>query len=257
MRATSIPKHEKTFFKNKIDSHGKKFNLADKTIPIKGTSEVMHYISCRRENNDNSFYYESKFKKTQIVIHFTAGYLKGDIATLTTPSNHVSVPFIIARNGAILNMWSSAYWSYHLGPGAIGGNTAGSKRTIAIEISNIGFLNKVGDNLVSAYSNTDVYCNLDENNFFTKLETPYREHQYFATFTNNQYKSLITLLRYLCAQYNIPRAFLAEKERYLTGSADEIPNFKGIVSHVNYRSSGKWDIGPAFDWDRLINGVDS
>lgn len=256
MRATSIPNHERSFLQNKKDSHGKKFKLKEMTVPIKGTGgEVMEYMSCRRENEDSSFYYEAAFNKTQVVIHYTAGYLKGDVATLTTPSNHVSVPFIIARNGTILNLWSSAFWSYHLGPGARGGNTAGSKRTIAIEISNIGYLNKVGNNLVSPYSSTDVYCSLDEKQFYTELDAPYRDHRYFATFTNRQYQSLIILLRYLTAQYNIPKTFLSTADRYRVGSAEMMTNFKGITSHVNYRSSGKWDIGPACDWDRLINGV--
>jgi N-acetylmuramoyl-L-alanine amidase len=31
--------------------------------------------------------------------------------------------------------------------------------------------------------------------------------------------------------------------------------FRGIVSHINYRESGKWDIGHAFDWNRVIHGV--
>lgn len=255
MKAISIPSHEKSFFQYKKDSHGKKFVLENKSIPIKGSGEQMAYVKCRRENNDNSFYYEEIFDKTQIVIHFTAGYLKGDVATLTTPSNHVSVPFIIARDGTILSMWSSAYWSYHLGPGAIGGNTAGSKRTIAIEVSNIGYLRKVGSNLVSSYSNQDVYCSLDEKNFYQKLDLPYREEEYFATFTNNQYNSLIILLRYLTAQYDIPREFLVENQRYDIVDQNEITQFRGIVSHVNYRPTGKWDFGPAFDWESLISGV--
>lgn len=255
MKATSIPGHEKSFFTNKTDSYGKTFTLADKSINIKNSSEIMNYVNCRRANNDESFFFKETFDKTQIVIHFTAGYLKGDIATLTTPTNHVSVPFILARNGTILNMWSSSYWSYHLGPGAIGGNTIGSKKTIAIEVSNIGYLNKVGNNLTSSYSDTDIYCGLDETGFYEKVDEPYRGHAYYATFTNAQYNSLIVLLRYLTAQYDIPREFLPAQNRYITGSAPEIPDFKGIVSHVNYRETGKWDFGPAFNWDRLINGV--
>ncbi len=77
MKATSIRNHEKRFFDTGLDSFGKKFVLTNKTIPVKGTSEIMQYVNCRRENNDNSFYYEERANKTQIVIHFTAGYLKG------------------------------------------------------------------------------------------------------------------------------------------------------------------------------------
>ncbi len=255
MKATSIRNHEKRFFDTGLDSFGKKFNLTNMTIPVKGTGEIMEYVKCRRENNDNSFCFEEQVNKTQIVIHFTAGYLKGDVATLTTPSSHVSVPFIIARNGTILNMWSSGFWSFHLGPGAVGGNTSGSKKTIAIEVSNIGWLNNQNGNLITAYRNDAVYCNINEKSFYDKLDIPYRGHQYFATFTKSQYDSLVVLLRYLTAQYNIPRDFLPEGKRYITGTTNDLPNFKGIVSHVNYRISGKWDFGPAFDWDRVITGV--
>lgn len=253
MKATSIPKHEKSFFDTGRDSAGKEFVLKDMTVPIKGTNEVMPYVNCRPKNGDDSFYYQEHHAKNQIVLHYTAGYLKGDVAALSRHSYHVSVPFIIARNGTILNMWSSADWSYHLGSGAVGGNTNGSRRTIAIEISNIGFLKRIGNNLVSVYSDNDIYCSLDDTRFYTKLDTPYRGQEYYATFTDAQYKSTILLLKYLTDQYNIPPAFLPEDKRYITLPTNEIVNFRGIVTHVNYRHSGKWDIGPAFDWDRVIS----
>ncbi|WP_298423914.1 N-acetylmuramoyl-L-alanine amidase [uncultured Kordia sp.] len=255
MQATSISNHESDFFETGRDSHGKAFNLTEMSVPIKGTNEVMDYVNCRLKNGDSSFYYQERNTKTQIVLHFTAGFLRGDVAALSTPNNHVSTAFIIPRNGKTLNMWSSAYWSYHLGKGAVGGNKTGCKRTIAIEISNIGYLKKKGDQLVTIYSDKDDYCTLDETYYYTKLDTPFRGQEYYATFSDKQYKSLISLLRYLTAEYDIPRAFLPEDKRYITGIERELPNFKGITSHVNYRTSGKWDIGPAFDWERVINGV--
>ncbi|MHA7056513.1 N-acetylmuramoyl-L-alanine amidase [Aquimarina sp. M1] len=255
MKATSIANHEKTFFDTGRDSAGKEFVLTPSTVPIKGTNETMPYISCRQKNGDTSFYEQEKNTKTQIVLHYTAGYLKGDVAALSKPNYRVSVPFIIARNGSILNMWSSAYWAYHLGSGAVGGNTNGAKRTIAIEMSNIGFLKRIGDQLVTVYNDTDVYCHINEKQFYTKLDIPYRGEQYFATHTTKQYKSLILLLRYLTAAYNIPKAILPEGKRYDVLAGNELVNFKGITSHVNYRSSGKWDIGPAFDWEKVMQGL--
>ncbi len=255
MKATSIPNHEKTFFETGRDSDGKEFALTAMTVPIQGTNQVMPYMQCIPKNGDTSFYYPEQHTKTQIVLHYTAGFLKGDVAALSRPNYRVSVPFIIARNGTILNLWSSAYWSYHLGSGAAGGNTRGSKQTIAIEISNIGFLKRINDNLVTVYNDTDVYCKVHEKQFYTQLEAPYRGESYYATFTKKQYDSLLVLLRYLTAAYDIPKAFLPEDKRYVVGSANELVDFKGIVSHVNYRSSGKWDIGPAFDWTKIIQGL--
>ena len=255
MRATSIAKHEKTFFETGKDSDGKEFELTNMSVPIQGQDQIMSYINCRTKNGDTSFYIQEKHPKNQIVLHYTAGYLKGDVAALSRPNHRVSVPFIIARNGTILNMWSSAFWAYHLGSGAVGGNTNGSKRTIAIEISNIGFLKRIGDNLVTVYNDTDVYCHIDDTNFYTRLETPFRGEQYFATYTSKQYTSLAILLKYLTAEYNIPTSFLPEEKRFGVVGKEEIVNFKGVTSHINYRSSGKWDIGPGFDWKQVIQAL--
>ncbi|WP_024768075.1 N-acetylmuramoyl-L-alanine amidase [Aquimarina macrocephali] len=255
MKATSITKHEKSFFDTGRDSAGKEFLLTPSSVPIQGSMEMMEYMQCRPKNGDTSFYVQEKHTKKQIVLHYTAGYLKGDVAALSKPNYRVSVPFIIARNGTILNMWSSAYWAYHLGSKAIGGNTKGGKRTIAIEMSNIGFLKRIGEQLVTVYNNNDVYCHINETQLYTKLDTPFRGEHYFATHTAKQYNSLILLLRYLTAEYNIPTAFLSEDKRYVVVDENELVNFKGITSHVNYRSSGKWDIGPAFDWKKIIEGL--
>jgi N-acetyl-anhydromuramyl-L-alanine amidase AmpD len=169
----------------------------------------------------------------------------------------VSVPFVIARSGHIYNLWASKYWSYHLGPGAIGGNSAMSQRSIGIEISNIGFLRKkAGGLLHTVYSSDDVYCTEQETGFYQKLPTAYRGEQYYATFTNAQYNALISLLRFLTARYNIPRTFLPVATRFNPfANAAEAEGFKGICSHVNFRPSGKWDIGPAFNWGRVEKGL--
>jgi N-acetylmuramoyl-L-alanine amidase len=252
MRATSIPTHENSFQTNAIDSSGKKFVLTEENVKIKGTNEFIKLTDCARQNGDKSHYFEEETTKKKIVLHFTMGYLKGDIATLT--KGHVSVPFVVGRNGVIYNLFSSKYWSYHLGPTAVGGNTAMSKECIGIEISNIGPLKKIGDNLVTTYSDTDVYCSINETQFYTKLPTKYRGYEYYAKYTDAQYNATIKLIKFLCAKYNLPKAFVAEAKRYNVFTAQEFTNYTGIVSHVNCRTD-KVDIGPAFDWNRIINGV--
>lgn len=249
MRATSIPAHEQSFRTSGIDSGGKKHVLKSFVIGIPGTAETVSMVRCTRENGDESFYFKEDHPKERIVLHFTAGYLKGDIDTLTKPGNHVSVPFVIGRDGTIYNLWPSKYWSYHLGVGAQGGNTQMSRTSIGIEISNIGCLRKTADGFVTQYSNTDVYCRPDEPTFVQRVDA-YRGQEYFATYTKQQYASLVQLLRYLTATYGIPRRFLDVQKRY--GVVQDIPDFRGITSHVNFRPSGKWDIGPAFDWDPTI-----
>lgn len=227
------------------------------SIPVKNEPQLLlEGFTCRRKDGLGGYFFNEKIKKERIVLHYTAGHLKGDMATLTKHNYHVSVPFVIARDGTIYQLFSSGAWSYHLGPGAIGGNKNQSQKTIAIELSNYGFLNKNGTQLETIYSSAfrpDVYCSTNDTALYKRLTRKFRGENYYATFTDAQYESLIILLRYLTALYDIPRAFLPVAQRYDTFHG--VTGFRGIVSHVNYRVSGKWDIGPAFDWDRMIAGT--
>lgn len=258
MKATSILQHETLFRQSGIDSSSTKFILTDETVNVtdKAGGKIT-FVDCRKEVADNTYYFEEEHPKERIVLHYTAGYLKGDIAQLSRQSVEVSVPFVIARSGLIYNLWKSKYWSYHLGPGAVGGNTLMSQRSIGIEMSNIGFLRKkAGGLLHTVYGKDDVYCKESETAYYEKLPASYRGERYYAKFTGAQYNSLILLLRYLTARFNIPRSLVPPVKRFeVFGSATEAENFRGICSHVNFRASGKWDIGPAFDWGRVARGL--
>lgn len=250
MKATSIAAHEQSFLTTGLDLQGKKFKLKSTSLPIAGSTDTIKVIDCVRDNNETSFYYNEVTPKERIVLHYTAGYLKGDIGRLTTQGDHVSVPYVVARSGDIYRLWDDAKWSYHLGSGVPGGNTEMSKRSIAIEISNIGHLIKSGQNLVTSYSQTDVYCALAETSQYTKLETAYRGQTYFASFTDAQYASVSRLLKYLLAKYPaINRTLVDLNQRYAV--MQNAPSYKGIMSHVNFRAD-KLDIGPAFNWDKII-----
>jgi N-acetylmuramoyl-L-alanine amidase len=252
MKATSITTHEASFHTNPKDSNGKQFVLTPLTVKMKNSTESITFVDTVRDNKDKSFYYEEETQKRKIILHFTMGYLKDDLAKLT--HEHVSVPFLVGRNGNIYNLFASKFWSYHLGPGTVGGNTAMSKECIGIEISNIGPLLLSGTNLVTTYAKDDVYCSVDYTQYYTKLKTKYRDYQYYATYTEAQYNTVIQLIKFLCAKYDIPKNTLAEAVRYNIMTTVDFTNFKGILSHVNCRAD-KTDIGPAFDWARVISSI--
>lgn len=254
MKAKNIPAHETTFLNTGVDSLGKKFKLTRRKVDVPGETAKLTIIECKRDNGDDSFYYKEVTPKDKIVLHFTAGYLKGDLATLTTPGNHVSVAYVIGRTGNIFQLFDDKYWSYHLGAGASGGNTQMSKSSIGIEISNIGYLKKVGSNLVSVYSNTDVYCTSAESGYYKALQTPFRNEKHFATYTNEQYESLTKLLKHLLQKHpTVNRTLLDINKRFQY--LQDASQLKGIVSHINFRESGKWDIGPGFEWERIEHVV--
>lgn len=253
MRVERLAENEARFRNGEGDSNGRKYNLIRKAIEIFGEDADMRYVEMRPENGEETYFYRVSHPKEQIVLHFTIGHLKGDVATLTKPNFHVSVPFLLARDGTTYNLFPSEYWSYHLGRAAVGGNTVRSRGSIGIELSNLGPLERSGEELLTIYSKPnrkDVYCDMDQREFYTAIG--FRDYEFYATFTDAQYESLVVLLRYLTARYDIPRRFLPPAQRFET--SNETPHFRGIVSHVNYRAD-KCDIGPAFDWPRVIDGL--
>lgn len=250
MRASQIPQHEKAF-RATGKAHGRPYRLEPAEVKIPGTEERFEVVSCTREDGVDDYFFTTELPKKRVVVHYTEGFLQGDIATLTTKGREVSVPFVVARDGTIYRLFSSRHWSFHLGSGAAGGNEAMSRSGIAIELSNVGHLRLKGDTLLEPSGS--IYCTRAEKAFYTELKTPYRGFSFYATFTDAQYASLVTLLRYLTATFEIPRKFVGQARRFET--IPEIATFSGITTHVNYRTTGKRDIGPAFDWTRVIAGL--
>lgn len=261
MRYTAISSLEDAFLST---GNNGEYNLQKIAIPVPGEPLTLEGFLCTPKQR-SGYYYDVAHPKQRIVIHYTAGSLRSDIATLTTQDRHVSVPFVIARDGTIYQLFSSKFWSGHLGKGVgnIDTGNAQDKCTIGIELSNYGWLTEQQGALETCYSRqknsagipgpVDVYCSVDEQDAYQRLATPFRQQSHYATFSNAQYQSLIILLRYLTSKYGIPRQFFPEVLRFQT--TNDVLNFRGIVSHVNYRSDGKWDIGPAFDWKAVMEGV--
>jgi N-acetyl-anhydromuramyl-L-alanine amidase AmpD len=245
---STLPSLEERFRRT---GNGGEYVLRPIAVPVPHESLTLNGLLCTPAHR-SGYYHDTVYAKERIVLHFTAGGLSGDMSTLTRQNYHVSVPFVIARDGTIYQLYSSKFWSGNLGGDALGNMmNAQDKRTIGIEISNYGPLSPGRGGLQNIYGET--YCALNRPDAFQKLTVPFRGESYYATYTAAQYDSLIVLLRYLTAQYNIPRQFIPEPKRYVT--TPDVLTFRGIVSHVNYRKSGKWDIGPAFDWAQLMAGV--
>jgi|GEM_PF-1903688 len=234
-----------------------KFNKQLHEIP--GDDFHMEYYLVTRKDRNAGYYYHEKVDKQQIVLHFTSGKTPGDIRTLSTKNHHVSTAFLIERDGAVYKMFPASFWSYHLGRGAVGGNKTLSKRSIGIEISNWGPLREDGRGGLVTWTGGHWYCNLDETDAYIKLDKPYRGAHYFAGITPEQYESTIVLLRYLTKTFGIPAQFLPKgKREALFPDHAAARSFQGITCHTNYRASGKWDLcEEAFDWDRVIEGVNS
>ena len=94
---------------------------------------------------------------------------------------------------------------------------------------------------------TTPFCRLDEVSRYVSV--PYRGKTHFASFKDAQVDAVGALVRTLCEQFSIPPTLPPSKRQFEfdpTGFA----TFRGVCTHANYRRD-KWDIGPAFPWERL------
>lgn len=96
--------------------------------------------------------------------------------------------------------------------------------------------------------------NGDKSFYYREENTKYRRYNHFATSTTAQYYAFSNLIKFLCAKYSIPKNFISEPARYEIMTDVGFKSFTGIVTHVNCRTD-KVDIGPAFDWNKVIQAV--
>ncbi|MEM7375365.1 MAG: N-acetylmuramoyl-L-alanine amidase [Bacteroidota bacterium] len=256
-----------------------RYEFKEAVHKIPGEELEMDYVEVTKFRDGksdpvSSFCFQETSPKTQIVLHHTIGLAAGDLRTLSKEDYHVSTAYVLGRDGTIYQMFSPHQWSYHLGKNEVVGNKTGSKRAVGIEICNYGWLKEgTGKNagkLLTLYN--QVYCSKEDTDAYVELPQPYRFHKYYATFTEEQYESVIVMLRYLTKEFKVPKTFPGlDLAKHDAGAWDQIPLYNqfandakaqeaGICSHVNYRlaissNAGKWDLGPAFEWKKVMDGL--
>ena len=187
-------------------------------------------------------YFQDIHKKKQIYLHHTAG--GGNAVAVAKyfqqKEGHVATAFVIGEKGAIVQLFSSKHWAYHLGlkPEVFAENGVDyrslDKISIGIEICNYGPLTK---------RNGYYYNYLGARVDYTEVEfldKKYKGHIYWQKYTDAQIESTRQLLVYLCDTYKIPRDYYATifdiDKRALQGD-------RGIFTHNSVRKD-KSDIYP-------------
>jgi len=197
----------------------------------------------------SSQYYPVETKKDLLILHFTAGgSARSAVETWKATPEHVATAYVVDLDGTIYEVFPPSCWAYHLG---IKGGTVHERRSIGIEIVNVGPLQPAGEDRASlnwwprAWGTK--YCGADESNKF--VEAAYRGKRYFAAFPEAQVEAVSGLVRHLCDQFGLERRMPARNQR-LDCDPGAFAGYTGIATHANFRPD-KWDIGPAFNWDRL------
>lgn len=195
-----------------------------------------------------SQYYPQITRKDLIVLHFTAGTTAHSaVNTWRATPEHVATAYVVDLDGTIYEVFPPEYWAYHLG---IKGGTPLERRSIGIEIANVGPLELAQGN--SGVLNWwpkqwgQKYCTRDESDRY--VEASFRQKRFFAIYPGEQLEAVGRLVRHLCERFGIERRLPGSSARLECDPA--FAGYKGIATHVNFRPD-KWDVGPAFDWDRM------
>ena len=167
-------------------------------------------------------YVDKPSNKTQIVLHHTAGLqgAKGDIAMWTAnTTSPIATHTFVAQNGEIEYVFPDRFWAYNLGvissktPGTRSalskqgisdpGSNLLNKRTLSVELTALGYIQKVGNKWMQDSNNYTKKVKSGE----IKLSTPYqlkdgviipmdnyKGYKYFQSYSVDQLKGLKTLL---------------------------------------------------------------
>ena len=201
-------------------------------------------------------YFAEVFPKDLVVLHFTAGRTARSAfdSWRNTPSK-VATAYIVDIDGTIYECFDPKYWAYHLGiTGADSANWKHDKRSIAIEIANVGPLKQdpANANQLNWWPPSD---NKFETKWCTKAEVakyvaaPYRTFQFFASFPAVQITAVSQLVADVCARFAIPKVLAPAVQRDVF-AMPFFKTFSGIATHQNFRID-KTDVGPAFPWASL------
>ena len=107
------------------------------------------------------------------------------------------------------------YWAHHLGVKSKN-NTFLNQKSVSIELCNYGPLTKTKDGRFFTYVRSEV-----PTDFVTELDTPFRGHKYYHSYTESQIESLRSLIIHLSDKFEIDISKGLKKE--IAKSALKVP----------------------------------
>lgn len=201
-----------------------------------------------------SGYIAEEHEKNLVLLHFTAGTsARSAYNTWMAAAARVATAYVLDVDGKIYELFDPSYWAYHLGvKGADSANHLHDKRSIGIEIVNPGPLkpNAAGE-LCWWYPGNrfeTVWCKAEQEDRY--VEKAYRGFKHFAAYTEAQIQALSPLIQSLRERFPIPKRLPAVAQRTVADPGGYFKTFTGVASHQNFRAD-KFDVGPAFPWDRI------
>jgi N-acetyl-anhydromuramyl-L-alanine amidase AmpD len=198
-------------------------------------------------------YYASTKTKNQIYLHHTAGAAEGERQFGFWQGDPIKVAtcVCVSRNGEVVQGFSSKYWAYHLGMRGTHFATHGlpykklDMSSIGIEICSWGWLTEK-DGKFYTYVGSEL-----PSHRVMKLNQPYRGHQYWEDYTDEQVESVRKLLLLWKDRYGIDVSYNEDiwdiSKRALAGE-------NGVFTHNSVRPD-KTDVYPNPKLVAMLKGL--
>lgn len=209
---------------------------------------TLEELKIRQSFLPNNQFMQEEFKKTQIILHHTAGGPNSDNVLAGWKANleKIATAFIISGpgkgcvDGEIVQAFASKHWAYGLGLKESTFHSLGlkyqslDKSAIQIEVCNYGFVTEKNGKFYT-YVNSEIPASE-----VTKLDVPYKGYQYWHKYSDAQIESLRKLIIFLGEKYGISVKY---KEGIFDISKDALSNTPGVYTHNSYRRD-KFDVYP-------------
>ncbi len=184
-------------------------------------------------------YYQTEYKKSQIIIGNSFSNGLDHVNRWETRLNgkyKSTAPFTITRDGTIYLHYDPKHHSDFIGVKDI------DRYAIPIVLENQGWLTKDLQNDRYLTWIGDIYN--EENEI---VESRWRNHSYWSTYTDEQMDSLVKLCKYLGEKFDIPLDAMSHNT-----NVPMIDNHNGIAYKGNF-SKYFSDVSPAFNFDEFKN----
>jgi len=145
----------------------------------------------------NGQYLTAEYVKDTIFLHHTAGLnAEGAWQWWNQTPERVGTPFIIDRDGTVIECFDPKVWAFHLG--ITGDDNYHEKHSISIELVAGGQLYKEGDQFrfYPLYPNNHYFTVIPKEEVFS-LKQPWRGYNLYHTYTQAQLDTLKELIPYL------------------------------------------------------------
>lgn len=196
-------------------------------------------------------YIKEEARKTMIVLHHTVsavGKYVDDWFKADKGKSRVAVAYVIDKDGSIYQLFDPKYWAYHIGKGS---EMRHNQKSIGIEIVNEGPLYKIEDTNEYRWWIDNDYPQGRYKYEGVAFESPseWRGYHYFASYTEEQMRSVMELLDYLIPLFGIKSRCIPSFD-YDKGFLD----YKGVIMHCNVRED-KTDLSVAFNISRIAQHI--